>query len=101
MTWEAAALLALFMGVLLLTVKPMGVALAGVAEGRFKPRALARVDAALARIIGVRRDAEMDWHRYALAVILFNALGFLVPTRVVLQHRGQLRHEHQLAGLRR
>jgi K+-transporting ATPase ATPase A chain len=63
----------------------------------------------------------MSWKRYTGAVLLFNLLGVLVvyallrlqgvlplnpeglggvPPRAGLQHGGELRHQHQLAGLR-
>ncbi len=69
-----------------------------------------------------RQQDDMDWKRYLWATLWFNVVGFLavyalqrlqdvlplnpqkmgaVSRRLVLQHRGQLRHQHQLAGLRR
>ena len=64
----------------------------------------------------------MTWKTYAVAMLLFNVAGLLavyllqrlqgvlplnpqgfgaVDARLVVQHRGELRHQHQLAGLRR
>ena len=64
----------------------------------------------------------MDWKRYSAAVLLFSLVGFVfvyllqriqgmlplnpadmgaVETEAGLQYRRQLRHQHQLAGLRR
>ena len=71
---------------------------------------------------GVRADEEMGWKMYALAMLLFNVAG--PPARLpppapagraaaepaglrrgvaglLVQHRGELRHQHELAGLRR
>ena len=67
-------------------------------------------------------EQEMRWTHYALAMLVFNLLGVLAVyaaaaacrlscrstrragrgvARLVVQHGGQLRHQHQLAGLRR
>ena len=69
-----------------------------------------------------RREREQHWITYTVAMLLFNAAGFLVVyglmrlqaflplnpadqsavrLRPVLQYGGQLRHQHQLAELRR
>lgn len=68
-------LLAVFSAVLLLTAYPLGRYIVAVMEGRWSP--LRRVEAALCRVAGVRPDQDMNWRQYALAVLLFNALGVL------------------------
>ena len=83
---------------------------------------LAKVEHGLYRAGGIRPEAEMGWKHYALALLVFSTLGVLssmrcsacrpwlplnpqgmagVSARFVVQHRRQLRHQHQLAGLRR
>ncbi len=69
-------LLALFMAVLTLSVRPMGAWLAPLASGQV-PARLAGFDRALLRLMGVR-DTAMDWREYARAVLLFSLLGALL-----------------------
>ncbi|PXX78697.1 potassium-transporting ATPase subunit KdpA [Rivihabitans pingtungensis] len=69
-------LLALFMAVLTLSVRPMGAWLAPLASGQV-PARLAEFDRALLRLMGVR-DTAMDWREYARAVLLFSLLGALL-----------------------
>ena len=69
-------LLALFMAVLTLSVRPMGAWLAPLASGQ-APTRLAGFDRALLRLMGVR-DTAMDWREYARAVLLFSLLGALL-----------------------
>ena len=106
--------------VLLVLAWPLARWIDAVMDGRF---AWAR--ASRRRCTGCaasRPDAEMGWLQYALAILVFNGLGVLVglraaaaaggaaaqpaghgggDARLVVQHRHQLRHQHQLAGLRR
>ena len=90
-------------------------------EGRV-PRWMQRVEAPLFKLAGVAPGEAMRWRSYALALLAFNALGvFFVYAlqrlqgglpfnaaglggglaRLGLQYGRQLRHQHQLAGLRR
>jgi K+-transporting ATPase ATPase A chain len=73
MTAHAWTLLGLFMAVLLLAIKPVGVYLAKVVTGEFG--FVRKTERPLYRLCGIRPDEEMDWLRYALAIILFNAVG--------------------------
>ena len=61
-------------GVLLLAV-PMGRWLVAVAEGRFTR--LQRFDAAVLRLCGASPEQEQGWKHYAVALLLFNAVGAL------------------------
>lgn len=65
--------------VLLALAKPLGWYMARVYEG--KPFALERLlgpaERAMYRLSGVRPADEMDWKSYAVAMLLFNAAGFL------------------------
>jgi len=78
-TGEALLLLALFLGVLALTVVPLGNYLAAVLEGesRVVRRGL-RVERAVMRLAGANPDAGMSWKAYALNVLVFSTLGVLL-----------------------
>jgi potassium-transporting ATPase potassium-binding subunit len=69
----------IFMVVLLALVKPLGLYMANVYEGRsVVNRVFGPVERLLYRLFGVREDDEMNWKTYAFAFLLFNALGLLV-----------------------
>ena len=91
-------------------------------ERTFLSPVLRPVEAGLYRIGGVDEKREQHWLTYTVAMLLFHVGGFLIlyalmrlqaraavqPGRAVgggagplLQHRGQLHHQHQLAELRR
>ena len=55
---------------------PVGRWLAAVAGGRLGPAA--SLDAAVLRIAGVDPARGQDWRGYALAMLAFNAAGFLL-----------------------
>jgi K+-transporting ATPase ATPase A chain len=80
MTVNGILQLVLYFGVLLLLSKPLGVYMARVYEG--EPCGLNRVLGPLERILyrlcGIRPDEEMDWKKYTVTVLLFNAAGMLV-----------------------
>ena len=80
MTENGYLQLALYMGVLLLLVKPLGTYMANVYEGRLAilNRFGAPVENCLYRLCGVNSAQEMHWTQYALAMLLFNLLGALV-----------------------
>jgi potassium-transporting ATPase potassium-binding subunit len=73
-------LLALFLGITLLCVRPLGVYIADVMEGRDRlPLRLGgRIEGYLYRICGVDPSAQMAWTHYALSLLLLNALGTLI-----------------------
>lgn len=73
MTSHAWLQLGTFLAVLLLSAKPLGHYIAYVMEGRFHRGQ--RVENILYRLAGVKADEEMSGLRYALALLLFNALG--------------------------
>jgi potassium-transporting ATPase potassium-binding subunit len=72
--------IALYLIVLLVLVKPLGWYMARVYEGQHVGlnRLFAPVERLLYRLFGTRDDEGQNWKQYALAVILFNALGMLV-----------------------
>ena len=78
MTGHAWLLLGLFLLVLLATAQPLGAHITNVMEGRGRTLRLGRAfENVLYRLCGVRRDEEMGWLAYALAILLFNLLGAL------------------------
>ena len=76
MTHLAWTNLALFLLLLLLLAWPLSRWLSAVAEGRL-PRWMHAVEGVCYRAAGVRPGENMPWLRYALALLLFNFLGFL------------------------
>lgn len=87
MTANGSIQLVLYVIVLLLLVKPLGAYMANVYEGTsLVHRAFGGVERALYRIFGVRESDEMTWKTYTIAVLLFNAFGFIV---VYALQRGQ------------
>ena len=79
MTLHAWILLGIYLVVLLALVKPLGGYLASVMEGEpsWALRIGAPVEGLLYRLCGVRADRQMGWLEYALALLLFNAIGAL------------------------
>ena len=79
MTPHAWLLLGLYLLVLLALVKPLGIYIADVMEGRltWALRIGSSIESAIYRLCGVRQDEEMSWLYYALAIVLFNGLGVL------------------------
>jgi len=79
--------LALFIGILALVTKPVGLYLGLVLDSRGKTpldRVLKPLERLLYRIIGVSVEKEQDWKRYALSILAFSATG-LMFTYVVLR----------------
>ena len=70
--------IALFFGVLLVLVKPLGAYMARVYEGRPLPgldRILGPLERLVYRLSGIRAADQMNWRQYAVALLLFNVLG--------------------------
>jgi potassium-transporting ATPase potassium-binding subunit len=80
MTPASLALLAVFLIVMLVLVKPLGSYMADVVEGRpFWALRIGRsLENGIYRLSGIDPAVEMGWKRYMLALLLFNALGALV-----------------------
>jgi potassium-transporting ATPase potassium-binding subunit len=79
MTANAFIQAGLYVVVLLVLAWPLGLYMARVFEGQLPVfvRWLAPVERGLYRLAGAAPDEEMTWRSYALAVLLFNAAGFL------------------------
>jgi potassium-transporting ATPase potassium-binding subunit len=80
MSAVTVGLYALYLAVLLLLVKPLGLYMAWVFEGRASAawRAAGRVEAWLYRLGGVDAAREMGWRGYAVALLTLNVLGTLL-----------------------
>jgi K+-transporting ATPase ATPase A chain len=74
---HAWLLLGLFMTVLLLLVRPLGIYISRVMMMERRQTLVSGFEDAVFRVCGVQRDEDMGWLKYALAVLLFNALGLL------------------------
>src|SRR5579872_3863749 len=81
---------AVYMGVLLLLVKPLGLYMARVYENEplWIDKVLGPLERLIYKLTGVHREVEMTWKTYAVAVMLFNTVGILV---VYLLQRIQVR----------
>ena len=78
MTLHAWLLLGLYLVVLLILIKPLGIYIADIMEGRsLMLRFGGPVEAVIYRLGGVHKENEMGWMHYALAILLFNGLGVL------------------------
>ncbi len=79
MTSASVALIAIFFAVVLLCVKPVGLYIAHVMDGRpiWPLRVAGRLEALIYRLCGVDPAQEMGWKKYAIALLVFNALGAL------------------------
>jgi len=69
----------LYIGILLLLVKPLGSYMARVYEGErtFLSPVVRPVERLIYRVAGLHADDEMDWKTYAIALLLFTLVGIL------------------------
>ena len=79
MSAAAVTLIAGFLLLVALCVKPVGLYMVHVFDGEavWPRRAGAPLERWIYRLCGVDADAEMGWKQYALALLIFNALGGL------------------------
>lgn len=81
MTGNSILQIAVYLGVLMLLVRPLGLFMARVYEGRplfGLEKALGPVERLIYRCCGIRPGDEMGWQAYALACLVFNFIGILV-----------------------
>jgi K+-transporting ATPase ATPase A chain len=80
MTGNGLLQLALYVAVLVALVKPLGLYMARVYEGRSPGLGaiLGWLERLVYRLSGVNPDREMGWKTYTLAMLLFNFAGLLV-----------------------
>jgi len=80
MNWNNFIQAAIFLTVLVLFVKPLGIYMARIYEG--KPAGLnvcfGWLEELVYRLSGVRPEQGMSWKTYVVAVLLFNILGIVV-----------------------
>lgn len=69
------AMLLIFFIVLILLIKPLGLAMHRVYDGRIT--ALDRVYDFIKRLIRHKKSDEMDWKNYLFALLLFNVIGII------------------------
>ena len=79
MTLQSWLQIAFFIIVLLLLVKPLGIFMAKVYEGKrsFLSPVIAPLERGLYRLAGIDQAEEMDWKAYALTMLIFNLIGFV------------------------
>ncbi len=78
MSWHTFIQLVFYLFVLLLAVKPLGIHMARVYEGKPQPLSwLAPVEKLIYRITAVDPDRGMPWKQYAACMMLFNIIGLL------------------------
>jgi potassium-transporting ATPase potassium-binding subunit len=80
MTASTLMLLVVYLGIVILCVKPLGLYMARVMDGApiWPLRAGAPLERLVYRVAGVDPASEMDWKRYAIGLLLFNTLGALM-----------------------
>ena len=80
MTANGFLQLGVYLGVLVLLVKPLGAFMARVfqRERTFLDPVLGPVERLIYRLSGINPDEEMDWKANAVAMLLFNVVGLLV-----------------------
>ncbi len=80
MTISSMLQIGIYLLVLLLLVKPLGAYMAHIYQGEstFLTPVFSPVERLIYRILGMHPDEEMDWKRYAAAMLLFNFAGLLL-----------------------
>ncbi|HXY95619.1 MAG TPA: potassium-transporting ATPase subunit KdpA [Steroidobacteraceae bacterium] len=80
MTAASQMLIIVFLAVTLLCVKPLGLYMANVMEGRpiWPLRLGAPIERWIYRLCGINPAVEMGWKQYTLALLVFNTLGALM-----------------------
>jgi potassium-transporting ATPase potassium-binding subunit len=81
----------LFFAIIVALAKPLGIYMFRVFEGDHQPlpRTFGAVERGLLRLCGLRAPKEQTWVEYAVAMLLFSALG-LVVTYVIQRAQGSL-----------
>lgn len=81
MAMTSFLLIGSFLLVLLILAKPLGNGIARLIDSDI-PHGLATSESLLWRLAGIKQPgraaAEMNWQQYALAIVLFNILGFIL-----------------------
>ena len=101
MTLQGWALILGFVAILLALTKPVGAWLFALYEGRRTPLhvVLGPVERGFYKMAGIDPDAQQDWRRYALHMLIFN-VALMILTYIVLRVQYYLPGNPQgLAGL--
>jgi len=79
MTDNAILQLVLYLGILLLLVKPLGLYMAWVYERNpcFMDQVVGPIERGLYRVCHIQPEQEMDWRDYAKSMLVFSLLGVL------------------------
>lgn len=98
MTTTTLLFLGSFLLILFILAKPLGNGIARLIDNDI-PRRLASSESLLWRLAGVKQPgremAEMNWRQYALAIVLFNLLGFVLLFAILIcQGRLPLNPQH-------
>ncbi len=96
MTSPVETLIAVLVATILLAL-PLGAYMARVYSGEtfWATRALGPVERLFYRLAGIHPDDEMDWKRYAIALLIFNLLGIVFLYGLLLWQYGlPLNPEH-------
>jgi K+-transporting ATPase ATPase A chain len=80
MTFNGILQIVVYLLVLLLLAKPLGAYMARVFQGErtFLDPLLRPVERFMYRLAGINSDEEMDWKENAIAMLLFNFVGFVI-----------------------
>lgn len=95
MAANAFLLIAFYLLLLMALAQPLGRGLASLVAD--KP-VFARLEAPLWRLLGAQQS-DMRWPHYLLAILLFNALGFVVLLAILLMQGALPLNPQQLPGL--
>jgi K+-transporting ATPase ATPase A chain len=99
MTFNGWLQIIFFFLVILALTKPAGAYMFRVFEGDRQPlpRTLGRLERGLLRLCGLRAPREQSWLQYAIAMLVFSALG-LVVTYLIQRTQGSLPFNPQKLG---
>jgi K+-transporting ATPase ATPase A chain len=77
MTPASVTLIVIFLAVLLVLTKPVGLYIANVLQGKpiWALRIGSPIEAFTYRLAAIDPAVEMSWKKYAIAMLLFNSLG--------------------------
>lgn len=95
MAANAFLLIAFYLVLLMVLAQPLGRGLAALVAD--KP-VFAQLEAPLWRLLGAQQS-EMRWPHYLLAILLFNALGFVVLLAILLMQGALPLNPQQMPGL--
>ena len=89
MTWNGWLQIALMFALVIATARPLGIYMASVFEGRstLLERALGPLEVRFYALSGIDPKREQDWLTYTIALLAFNAAGFVLLYAILrLQH---------------